>query len=100
MLGVGVLDGAGFRVFVLGLLVRWARWGGYPCGRRGLVVRLARWGELVLRGAPTTPVAGPHSRGRKDWPCREETLRVLSPHAKQVRPIEQWQEVGLVRGEG
>ncbi|MCP2269922.1 hypothetical protein LV75_002411, partial [Actinokineospora diospyrosa] len=28
-------------------------------------------------------------QGPKSRPCRAETLRVLSPHAKQVRPIEQ-----------
>ncbi|MCP2269342.1 hypothetical protein LV75_001830 [Actinokineospora diospyrosa] len=67
-----------------GLLVAWRQ----PRGPSG-VVRWARWGGLPLRGAPTTPVAGPQSRGRKDWPCREETLRVSSPRAKEVRPIEQ-----------
>ncbi|MCP2268359.1 hypothetical protein LV75_000845 [Actinokineospora diospyrosa] len=48
----------------------------------------ARWGGPVLCGAPTTPVAGPHSRGRKAWPCPLPTLRVPSPHTKQVHPIE------------
>ncbi|MCP2273640.1 hypothetical protein LV75_006170 [Actinokineospora diospyrosa] len=52
-------------------------------------MRKARWGGPVLCGAPTAPVAEPQSRGRKDWPCRVETLRVPSPHTKQVHPIEQ-----------
>ncbi|MBM7776038.1 hypothetical protein JOD54_006242 [Actinokineospora baliensis] len=48
----------------------------------------ARWGELVLRGAPALPVAGPQSWGRRAWPCPRRTLRLPLPHAKQVRPIE------------
>ncbi|MCP2268254.1 hypothetical protein LV75_000740 [Actinokineospora diospyrosa] len=48
----------------------------------------ARWGGPVLCGAPTTPVAGPQSRGRKEWPCPPQTLRLPSPHTKQVHPIE------------
>ncbi|MBM7775231.1 hypothetical protein JOD54_005435 [Actinokineospora baliensis] len=34
-------------------------------------------------------MAGPQSRGRKAWPCSEATLRLTSPHTKQVHPIEQ-----------
>ncbi|MCP2273461.1 hypothetical protein LV75_005990 [Actinokineospora diospyrosa] len=48
----------------------------------------ARCGGPVLRGAPTTPDAEPQSRGPKAGPAARTTLRVPSPHTKQVHPIE------------
>ncbi|RLK61738.1 hypothetical protein CLV68_2279 [Actinokineospora cianjurensis] len=51
------------------------------------VSRFARCGELVLRGAPTTPGQN-HKAGAEKQALPRTTLRVPSPHTKQVHPIE------------
>ncbi|GAA3008414.1 hypothetical protein GCM10010483_61770 [Actinokineospora diospyrosa] len=86
---LGFAIGAGGRLaFGIATRDRTASSPGGDLGARSAIFELCSMRWTCFARGPYDTRRRTAKQGPKDWPCRAETLRVPSPHTKQVHPIE------------